>query len=496
MTLRQKLLLPLFCISLLMGGYIHFVWTPRSLQQAELNYVASVTNQLSSVTEGMIPPLLGNQLDIIYENLAALKSKNPGWKDVRLLSPSGKQIYPLAAAGSVAPTGENLRKIEMPIKYLDASLGKLIVVLDITPALDKLTRQNDELALLLFSMLAVMFLTIVLELELAVRKPLRALNNAARRLAAADYAASLPNAGRDEVGELVGSFAYMRDELHRQRSALVEEHGKLLEQMAERRRAEDEVNALNRQLEQRVAQRTTQLEASNQELETFSYSVSHDLRTPLRAIDGFTHILQDDYASRLDDEGKRLLNVVRENTRRMSQLIDDMLNFSRTGRVEITFSEIDMAQMAHAVADELQPSFAGSKLQLEIEPIPPATGDRAMMHQVFVNLLANAIKFSRTREAPRIKVGATDTGSETIYFVRDNGVGFDMQFVNKLFSVFQRLHGVDKFEGTGIGLAIVKRIINRHGGRVWAEGKVDAGATIYFALPKAGCAHVSQCQSA
>ena len=145
-----------------------------------------------------------------------------------------------------------------------------------------------------------------------------------------------------------------------------------------------------------------------------------------------------------------------------------------------------MEKLAHAVIEELQPSIAGNKLQLEIEPLPPATGDRAMMHQVFVNLLSNAIKFSRTNETPRIKVGATVKDDETIYYVKDNGVGFDMQFVDKLFGVFQRLHSVNEFEGTGIGLAIVKRIITRHGGRVWAEGKVNEGATIYFALPKAG----------
>jgi light-regulated signal transduction histidine kinase (bacteriophytochrome) len=168
----------------------------------------------------------------------------------------------------------------------------------------------------------------------------------------------------------------------------------------------------------------------------------------------------------------------------MSQLIDNILKFSRTGRLEITFSEIDMEKMAHAVIEELQP--ADSKLQLEIEHIPHAKGDRAMMHQVFVNLLSNAIKFSRTREIPRIQVGATVKDDETIYYVKDNGVGFDMQFVDKLFGVFQRLHSMEDFEGTGIGLAIVKRIVTRHGGQVWAEGKVGQGATFYFALPTNG----------
>jgi PAS domain S-box-containing protein len=247
--------------------------------------------------------------------------------------------------------------------------------------------------------------------------------------------------------------------------------------------AEDKIIELNRDLERRVAERTAQLEAVNQELESFSYSISHDLRTPLRAIDGFSHILLDDYAAKLDEEGKRLLNVVRDNTHRMGQLIDDILKFSRTGRVELTLSGIDMEQMAHAVFEELQSAVTGSKLQMEIDPLPPARGDSAMMRQVFANLISNAIKFSSTRETPRIHVGATVKGDETVYYVRDNGVGFDMQYADKLFGVFQRLHSVNEFEGTGIGLAIVKRIVTRHGGRVWTDGKVNEGATIYFALP-------------
>ncbi|MDD5332850.1 MAG: PAS domain S-box protein [Rhodoferax sp.] len=243
------------------------------------------------------------------------------------------------------------------------------------------------------------------------------------------------------------------------------------------------LSALKDDLEHRVRLRTAELEAANKELEAFSYSVSHDLRTPLRAIDGFSRILLDDYTDKLDDEGKRLLKVVRDNTSRMGQLIDDILKFSRAGRLEISYAEIDMARLAREVFEELRPDVTPDKLQLEIGPIRPATGDPAMMRQVWANLLSNAIKFSRPKEAARIRVGSFVEGDETVYFVEDNGVGFDMRYADKLFGVFQRLHGVDEFEGTGIGLAIVKRIATRHGGRVWAEGKVDQGATIYFALP-------------
>ncbi|WP_297472778.1 PAS domain S-box protein [Ferrovum sp.] len=253
--------------------------------------------------------------------------------------------------------------------------------------------------------------------------------------------------------------------------------------ITERRETEEELRALKNNLEILVTERTAQLEAANKELEAFSYSVSHDLRTPLRAIDGFSRILLDDYTDKLDDEGRRLLNVVRDNTSRMGQLIDDILKFSRAGRVEINFSGIDMEMLAREVLEELRPATVGHEVLVEIGHLPPSMGDRAMMRQVFVNLLSNAIKFSRARETAMIGVEGSVEGDETIYHVKDNGAGFDMQYVDKLFGVFQRLHGVNEFEGTGIGLAIVKRIVSRHGGRVWAEGKVDEGATVYFALP-------------
>jgi len=227
------------------------------------------------------------------------------------------------------------------------------------------------------------------------------------------------------------------------------------------------------------------LEAANAELESFSYSVSHDLRAPLRAIDGYAQALLEDHAGRLDAEGQRLLGVVRENAQRMGQLIDGLLRFARFGRQAMTMAPIDMADLARAVVDELQQGGGSALSPVTIEPLPPAMGDKTLIRQVLANLVGNAVKFSRGRPRPDVRIGARPQGAEVIYFVRDNGVGFDMRYADKLFQVFGRLHRAEEFEGTGVGLALVQRIVQRHGGRVWAESVPDRGATFHFTLPGA-----------
>jgi light-regulated signal transduction histidine kinase (bacteriophytochrome) len=270
-----------------------------------------------------------------------------------------------------------------------------------------------------------------------------------------------PTGKRDEPDILIGAFNEMLRQIQQREGALQQAHD---------------------ELEQRVGERTAQLGAANKELEAFSYSVSHDLRAPLRGIDGFSLALLEDYSERLDDQGKEHLQRIRAATQRMGLLIDDLLNLSRMTRAEIRKERFNISTLAHSVVESLQEAHAKRPIEFRIEDGLEANADPRLLGVVLENLLGNACKFTSKRTSARVEFGKMHRNGSTAYFVRDNGAGFDPAYADRLFGAFQRLHGATEFPGTGIGLATVQRIIHRHGGEIWAEGEVEKGAAFYFTL--------------
>ena len=337
------------------------------------------------------------------------------------------------------------------------------------------------LALLAGSLLVAFLLSA--RLQRLVSRPLLEVTKVARQVIDhQDFTHRAVKHSQDEVGVLVDAFNQMLAQIERREAELQASNEALQTEIREHKAAREQVTRLNETLEQRVAERTAELESANMELEAFSYSVSHDLRAPLRAIDGFSNLLQEGYGESFDEEGRNYLDRVRAASQRMGHLIDDLLKLSRTSRSEMKPTEVNLSELANTIANELRELAPERQVTFSIAPDMITYADAPLMRIVLENLLGNAWKFTRKRGEARIEVGTTIIDGRKTYYVRDNGTGFDMQYADQLFGAFQRLHTESEFEGTGIGLANVQRIIRRHGGQVWAEGKPDEGATIYFTL--------------
>jgi signal transduction histidine kinase len=305
---------------------------------------------------------------------------------------------------------------------------------------------------LVLSVSSLVALGLAAMLQHFISGPIVSLAKATKGVAAArDYSLRARHDSDDEFGQLVASFNEMLAEIESRDVAL------------------------------RV--KNTELEAANRELEAFSYSVSHDLRSPLRALDGYSHAIQEEFGAQLPDEGRRYLETIRAETKRMGDLIDDLLEFARLSRQPLHKQTVAVDQLVHTALGELNAQRRDREVEIRFGELPPCEGDAALLKQVWINLLSNALKYTRQREHAVVEVGSTRKGADpVVYFVRDNGTGFDMRYAHKLFGVFQRLHRAEDYEGTGVGLAIVQRVIHRHGGRVWAEAAPDRGATFYFSL--------------
>ncbi len=440
--------------------------------------VRNLSTEARMVASNSVTALLFNDPRAAEETLGALRA-SPNVIAAQIFTANGRLFASYARAGAAArsaappgiPSGAgeissfDAASVDLARRIVseNADIGVVRIQSDLQAIYDRL----GHYALIVIGVLLVSLTSALLVSRVsqrAISRPLAAVAAVARQVSQEkDYAVRAPRVGTPyELAVLVDSFNTMLLEI----------------QQRDRSLQDAQV-----QLEARVRERTEELHASNSELEAFTYSVSHDLRAPLRHITGFATLLHQHAGASLDDQGRRYLTTITDAAARMATLIDDLLAFSRMGRANVSKRRVDLSQLVREARDEVSADVNGRRIAWEIHDLPPVDADPALLRPVLVNLLSNAVKYTGTRNEARIEVGTESRAGELVVFVRDNGVGFDMAYAHKLFGVFQRLHRADEFSGTGIGLANVRRIIQRHGGRTWAEGAVDAGATFYFSLP-------------
>jgi signal transduction histidine kinase len=392
--------------------------------------------------------------------------------------------------------GSESLSLHQPVVIENRRLGTLYLQSDLGAMYQRFTLYGG-MVLGVIAVASLVAFVLAIRLQRHITEPVLALASTAKTVSEKhDFSVRAVRFDDDELGELTDAFNAMLSRVHERDQALRAQGDALRREVAERTAVEQEIRRLNATLEQRVSERTSELEASNKELDAFAYSVSHDLRAPLRAVDGFSRILLEEYAPTLPPEARHYLEVARTSAVKMGDLIDGLLAFSRLGRQPLRKQPVSPSALVHDVLSDLRPELEGRRVDITVGDLPPCEADTLLLKQVFVNLLSNALKYTRQREEAVIVVGASDGAdldhmgdsrvthacAGIVYFVRDNGAGFDMRYQDKLFGVFQRLHSADAFEGIGLGLALVERIVHRHGGRIWAQAEVDRGATFYFTL--------------
>jgi len=488
MSLRQKLLTPLLLISLLMGGYLNAVWIPRSLMSAQAEHLKFVERHLDSVVEGLIPLLLGNQLDILYENLEVLKKKNDDWIVVRLFDAHNRQIFPLFSAQPPpsAASGQNIHTIEKQIRYLDMALGRLVVSVDLAPSLAGDREHHRMLTMILLGILVILVFTIALTLELAVIRPVRQLAAAARELAQRNFNTPLPEISHDEMGALVGSFSSMRLDLNNY-------HSNLIHEIAERKQAEEALKLLNETLEQRVHEEVNSNRQKDHILIQQSrlaamgemvHNIAHQWRQPLSALGLLITNIQDDFGFKtmtkesLEEDvatAQRLID-------RMSSTIDDFRNFFRPDREKTRF---DLAESANDAAFILEAAIQNSHIELisSLSSHLWVSGFANQFAQAVLNLLVNAKEAILTKhiENGRIHLEIREEGGSAVLTVEDNAGGIPDDVFPKIFDPYF----TTKDQGSGIGLYMVKTIIEKNMGGHVEVANTDAGAKFSFTLPLA-----------